>query len=129
MSFTLNFNIDLDAERKLIRSKIYGIWKKETAEEYHTHFAAVVKPLLRKKWAKLINLGNWKSSYPEMINVIGDHIKWCHEHNAVYSVYVVDNPVTKKQLQRMIAHSGYEEACPVFDSQSEAESFLREHGF
>lgn len=129
MSFTLNFNIDLDTERKLIRSKIYGIWKKETAEEYHTHFAEVVKPLLRKKWAKLINLENWKSSYPEMINVIGDHIKWCHENNAVYSVYVVDNPVTKKQLQRMIAHSGYEEVCPIFDSQSEAESFLREHGF
>jgi len=129
MSFTLNFNIDADPERRLIRSKIYGIWKKETAEEYHHEFSKVVQPLLKEKWAKLINLANWKSSYPEMIAVIGDHIKWCHENNAVYSVYVVDNPVTKKQLQRMITHSGYEDSCPVFDTMGEAEAFLSSNGF
>jgi hypothetical protein len=129
MAFSFNFTIDIDTERKLSRSKIYGIWKKETAEEYHREFKEIVKPLLKEPWSKIINLANWKISYPEMIEVIGDHIRWCHENNAVYSVFVVDNPVTRNQLKKMIACSGFPDANKIFKTMEEGESFLRQNGF
>jgi hypothetical protein len=129
MTFSLNFTFDVDTGRRVIYTKIYGIWKKETAEEYHKAFIEAVKPLLKNKWAKLVNLTNWKPSYPEMIEVIGEHIRWSHENNAMYSIYVVDNPITKNQLTRMIVRSGYEHACKIFSNIPEAEQFLRENGF
>jgi len=129
MAFSLNFTIEADEERKIIFAKIYGIWKKETAEEYHQEFKKVVQPLLKDKWSKLINLINWKTSYPEMVVVIGDHIRWSHENKAVYSVYIVNNPVTRNQLKKMIAHSGYQKSCFIFGSVAEGESFLKENGF
>jgi hypothetical protein len=129
MTFSLNFTIEIDSDRRLVKSKIYGIWKKETAEEYHREFVKMAKPLLKEKWAKLINLGNWKNSYPEINIIIGEHIRWCHQNNAVYSVYVVDNPVTKNQLKKMIAHSGLPNANKIFPTVAEAEIFLQQNGF
>ncbi len=129
MAFSMNFTIEADEKRKVVFAKIYGIWKKETAEEYHQEFKKVVEPLLSDRWSKLVNLTNWKTSYPEMVAVIGDHIKWSHENNAIYSVYVVDNPVTRNQLKKMISHSGYEEACPIFATMVEGDNFLKENGF
>jgi uncharacterized protein (UPF0218 family) len=116
-------------ERRVVFSKIYGIWKKETAEQYRVEYAKVAEPLLKEKWAKLINLTNWKTSYPEMIAVIGDHITWSHENNAVYSVYVVDNPITRNQLKKMIAHSQSSDACKIFKTLAEGDAFLKAHGF
>jgi len=125
----MNFTIEVDEKRRIVFAKIYGIWKKETAEEYHEEFRKVAEPLLKDKWAKLINLTNWRSSYPEMIAVIGDHIRCSHENEAVYSIYVVDNPVTKNQLKKMITHSGHQESCLIFGTVAEAEAFLKENGF
>lgn len=129
MVFSLNFTIEADPERPIVRSKIYGIWKKETAEQYHRDYKEAAQPLLKSKWAKLINLYNWKPSYPEVNEVIGDHIRWCHENNAVYSVYVVDNPVTRNQLKKMIAHSELPEATRIFKTLEEGEAFLKDRGF
>lgn len=129
MAFSMNFTIEADVDRRVIFAKIYGIWKKETAEEYHREFMKVVEPLLNDKWSKLINLINWKTSYPEMVAVIGDHIKWSHQNDAIFSVYVVDNPVTRNQLKKMITHSGYEKSCMIFDTMAEGENFLKENGF
>jgi hypothetical protein len=125
----MNFTIEADLKRRLIRSKIYGIWKKETATEYHEEFKKVVQPLLGDKWAKIVNLGNWKPSYPEMIDVIGDHIRWCHDNKAVFSIFVVDNPVTTNQLKKMIEKSGYADSCPIFQTLTEAENLLKQNGF
>jgi len=129
MEFSFNFTIDADMERKIVLSKIYGIWRKETAEQYREEFAKVVQPLLKEKWAKLINLTNWKTSYPDMIEEIGDHITWSHENNAVYSVYVVDNPITRNQLKKMITHSESPDACKIFKTMAEGDAFLKAHGF
>jgi len=129
MSFSMNFTIEADLERRVVRSKIYGIWKGETAVEYHNEFKKVVQPLLKEKWAKIINLGNWKTSYPEMIDIIGDHIRWCHDNNAVLSIFVVDNPVTTVQLRKMIEKSGYSDFCPIFLTMAEGETLLKQNGF
>jgi len=126
---SLNFTIDVDLERNLIIEKIYGTWKRETAMEYHKEFLAVAEPLIGKKWAKIINLVNWKSSYPEMIRVIGEHLKWCHENGMVLSVNVIDNPVTKNQLKKMFAIGGTTAISKIVRSPEDGEKILTENGF
>jgi hypothetical protein len=125
----MNFTIDVDTERRVVISKIYGIWKKETAEAYHKEYLEVVKPLLGDKWAKLTNLINWKSSYPEIVEVLGEHMHWCQENGAVYSLYVIDNPVTRNQLQKMIDSGHANMITKLFRTMEEGEKFLTENGY
>jgi len=88
-----------------------------------------VKSLTRGKWAKLTNLTNWKSSYPEIIEILGEHIRWTHENGAAFTAFAIDNPVTNGQLKRMIEHAGASEVARVFKTYSEADHFLSENGF
>jgi len=127
----LNFNFTIDPvpERKLLISKIYGIWKKETAEEYHEEYMKVVKPFLNDRWAKLTNLNNWKSSYPEIVDVLAKHMKWCLDNGAVYSIYIIDNPVTLAQLTKMVKNGHVSSVTKFFKTHDEADHFLRDNGF
>jgi len=129
MNLSMYYNIDIDEERKIAVSKIYGIWKEETARNYHRDYMEIVKPLLQGKWAKMTNLANWKSSYPEIINIIGQHIKWCNANGAIYHAYAIDNPVTTRQLNQMIEQSGSGETIKLVRTLEEADKFLKEKGF
>lgn len=129
MNLSMHYNIDVDTDRRIVIAKIYGIWKSETAREYIEEYKETVKPLTRGKWSKLNILTNWKSSYPEIIEIIGEHMRWTHEHGAVYTTYVIDNPVTASQLKRMIEHANAAEVAKVFKTYSEADRFLSENGF
>ncbi len=129
MSLSLNFTIEADVERRLIVEKIYGIWKKETAEEYHLEFVKTAQPLINEKWAKLINLGNWKTSYPEVVEIIGDHLRWCRDNGMVLSVNVIENPITLNQLKRMFEHGATAGISKVARTMQEGERILRENGF
>ena len=129
MPFNMNFTIDVDPDRRLVLEKIYGIWKQDTAEDYYKEFSEAVAPLTDGKWAKLINLCNWKSSYPEILEVIGKHLKWCREHGMVWSINIIDNPTTIKQLKKMFAIGGTEDISKIFKTQEEGEKFLKSQGF
>jgi hypothetical protein len=129
MSFSLHFNIEADLERRIIYEKIYGTWKKDTAVEYHEEFRRVAAPLIGGNWAKLINLSNWKSSYPEINKVIGDHLQWCRENGMVLSVNIIDNPITKTQLKKMFTAGGTAGISKLVKSLDEGEKILSQHGF
>ena len=131
MSFSMHFTIDADLDRNLVISKIYGVWKKETAEDYHTEYKEVAAPLVEKgeKWAKIVNLSNWKTSYPEMDKVIGEHMRWSSENGNVLSVYVIDNPITRNQLKKMFHIGGTGKLSKTVRTLQEAEKFLTENGF
>lgn len=131
MSFSMYFMIDADPDRRLVTSKIYGVWKKETAEEYHQEYKEVAKPVLEtgKPWAKVVNLSNWKSSYPEMVKVIGEHMRWSSENGNVLSVYIIDNQITKSQLKKMFHIGGTGKVSKTVRTWEEAEKILAENGF
>ena len=127
---SMNFTIDVDEERRIVFAKIYGIWKKETAEAYHQEFVKAVQPLLDgSKWAKLTNLTTWKSSYPEIVEVLGEHMAWSQENGAEYSLYVIDNPITRNQLQKMVDSGKATEITKFFRTYEEADKFLKDNGF
>ncbi len=129
MSFSMNFTIDIDEDRRVMLSKIYGIWKRETAHLYHKEYIAVAKPLMGKKWGKIVNLTNWKSSYPEMVKVIGDHMRWSQENGNTIAVYVIENPITKNQLKKMFSAGSTGPISKMVRSREEADRVLAEYGF
>ena len=123
------FNIDADTDRRVVTAKIYGIWKAETARDYHNEYMETSKPLMGKEWAKLTILTNWKSSYPEIIEIIGEHMHWSMDNGAVLSIYVIDNPVTMRQLKQMIEKSAAKDITKLFRNVHEAEKYLQQKGF
>ncbi len=129
MTFSMYYTLDVDTDRRLMIEKIYGTWKRETAESYHRDFMDTVKPLLGGKWAKTINLTNWKSSYPEMVEVIGRHLRWCRENGMVLSVNIIDNQITKNQLKQMFRIGNTGQISKIVRSQQEADKILAEQGF
>ena len=129
MNLSFHFNIDAYPERRLVIAKIYGIWKEETARDYHEEYMEAVAELPKGNWAKITNLSNWKSSYPEITEILGEHIRWCHENGAEYSVFFIENEVTMRQLKAMIEKSEVGDAVHVFNNMREAEKFLAEKGY
>ncbi len=129
MSLNMNFTIETDAKRRVITEKIYGIWKKETAEKYHKEYMEEAKPLLKGKWAKVINLCNWKPSYPEVIDIVSEHLDWCRANGMVLSINIIDNPLTINQLKKMFQGGGTSNISRVVKTAQEGEKILRENGF
>lgn len=127
----MHFTIDADLDRRLVVSKIYGIWKKETAEEYHAEYKVEADPLVRsgKEWARIVNLSNWKSSYPEIIRIIGDLMRWSSQNGCVISVYIIDNPVTRNQLKKMFHIGGTGKISKTVRTREEADKIIAELGF
>ena len=129
MTFSMHFTVEADLDRRVVISKIYGVWKKETAEEYHSEYKKVAEPLIGKEWAKIVNLSNWKSSYPEMVKVIGEHMRWSLDNGNVLSVYIIDNPITRNQLKKMFHLGGTGKLSKTVRTREEAEKFLTDNGF
>jgi len=129
MNISLHYNIEVDIDRKLITSKIYGMWKRETAIAYAEESKEAVKPLLGGKWARLINLSNWKSSYPEIVEILNELVRWSYDNGAGCLVYVIDNPILMRMLKKMVKIGHANGSTRMFRTAFEADRFLKEQGF
>jgi hypothetical protein len=125
--WALEYSFDVDEENAIIYAKIFGIWKADTARNYHDDFKAEVVPLLGKPWAKVIDLCNWRTSFPEVIRIIGEHMSWSRANNVAMSLYVLNNPSTFRQLQEMFDAGGTKSVSQTFRTYADAEKFLKEH--
>jgi hypothetical protein len=127
----LEYSIDVDLDTSMVSEKIFGIWRVATAEAYVKDFEEHVQPLVtsEKPWVRLSDLSNWKTAYPEVVDIIGRHNAWCREHGLIWSVNIINNPVTFNQLMRMFDKGGTKEISRTFRTRLEGEQFLREQGF
>jgi hypothetical protein len=125
----LEYTADVDEKSRLVFEKIFGVWRPETARAYHEDFQREVAPLIKQPWAKLCDLSNWKTVHPDVINIIGQHLKWCRQNNMVWSVNVISNPVTYRHLMKMFQKGGTKGISKTFRTRAEADGFLREKGF
>ncbi len=125
----LEYLIDVDEENCIVYEKIFGIFRPDTAVSYKEDFEEKVAPIIDKPWVKLIDLNNWKPSYPEIINTIGEHLLWCKEHNMVWSVNIINNKVTYGQLMKMFSEGKTRDISKTFRKMEEGEKFLKEQGF
>ncbi len=129
MNISLHHNIEVDTVRRIVISKIYGIWKREMALAYVDEYKEAVKPLLGDKWARLINLSNWKSSYPEIVEIINEHVRWSYKNGAEYLAFAIDNPVLIRTLKKMVKVGKAMDTTRMFRTFAEADKFLRDHGY
>ncbi|MDH4158394.1 MAG: hypothetical protein OEW00_14080 [candidate division Zixibacteria bacterium] len=127
--WSFEYSFDLDEKHSVIYEKIYGIWRETTARNYHEDFVKEVTPIIDRPWAKLIDLSNWKTSSPEVIEIVGEHLAWCVEHNMVASINIINNPVTYGQLMRMFAKGKTKNISQVYRTRDEGLKALKELGF
>ena len=125
--WSLEFSVDVDEDKRLVHARIFGIWKGVHADDYHREFEEKARVLFGRPWAKLVDLTAWKTSYPDTIQRVANHMHWCHEHDNVLSIYVVNNPSTFRQLREMINRGGIAQEAQVFRTIAEAEKYLAEH--
>jgi hypothetical protein len=127
--WNFEYTIDVDTVNRIVTEKIFGVWKEETARSFVEEYEKEVADLIDQSWVRLCDLSNWKTATPEVINIIGRHLRWCREHNMAWSVNIIDNPVTYGQLQRMFDKGGTREISRTFRDRKEGEKFLRDKGF
>ena len=125
--WSLHYSFRVDEDNRVIYEKIHGIWQAKTARDYQQDFATEVQPLIDRPWAKLVDLTGWKTSYPEVIKIIGEHLAWCVEHNLALSLNVLNNPSTFRQLLQMFTGGATRDISHTFRTSVEAEQFLREN--
>ncbi|MEA3297174.1 MAG: hypothetical protein U9R56_04860 [candidate division Zixibacteria bacterium] len=125
----LEYDIDIGITDRIVYEKIFGVWKISTAESYKQDFKVEVTPLIKKPWAKLCDLSNWKIAYPEVVDIIGEHLVWCREHNMIWSVNIINNPATFRLLHQMFEKGGTKEISQTFRSRPEAVAFLKRQKF
>lgn len=124
-AFSLHFSFDVDLDNAIIYEKIHGIWQAKTAQEYHVAFMDEVAPLIGKPWAKLVNLSNWKTSYPEVTDIIGRHLSWCVQNGLALSLNVLTAQSTNRQLTEMFGVGATKGISHIFKTMEEAEAFLK----
>jgi len=125
--WALEYSFDVDEDNAIIYAKVFGIWKADTARGYHEDFKVEAAPILGKPWAKVIDLTNWKTSFPEVIKIIGEHMAWSRANNEALSLYVLNNPSTFRQLQEMFDVGRTKGISQTFRTYTDAEKYLKEH--
>ncbi len=125
----MEYTIEADVDNCIVYEKIYGVWREETARSYSEDFKQEVEPLIKKPWAKLVDLSNWKTASHEVVQIIGDQLAWCREHNMVVSISIIDNPVTYGQLMRMFAKGKTKKMSQTFRTIEEGRKALRQLGY
>ncbi|HKK21031.1 MAG TPA: hypothetical protein VJ983_06120 [candidate division Zixibacteria bacterium] len=127
--WAFEFSFDIDLDNGVIFEKIYGSWRLSTAQHYSEEFERETVDLIKKPWAKLCDLSNWKTGSPEVIATIAKHLEWCRAHNMIWSVNIINNTVTYSQLQKMFERGGTKGMSKTFRTREEGGKFLKEQGF
>lgn len=123
------FNIDADKENRIVYGKIFGVWRKETAEDYLEAFKVEAAEITAKPWAKLINLKNWRMGTADVDVAIGEHMKWCSDNNMEIQIYVISDTARYAQLKKMLKQSRTKNVTTTFRTMVEAAKFLKEKGY
>jgi hypothetical protein len=127
--WSFNFTIDIDLDAAIAYAKIFGVWRMQTAVDYHEQFKRDVEPLIKAPWVRVVDLINWRMGTPEVVDEIGKHMIWCRKNNMIRQVHVVNDPVRYGQLQKMFEKGEAKDISSVFRTRVEAQRFLREQGF
>ncbi len=129
LNWNFQHNIQIDEENKIVYSKIFGVWRGDTAKAYAEDYKEKVAGMIDQPWAKFTDLQKWKMSTPEVVSILGLHMKWCSENNMEWQVFVINDPIRYGQLQKMIDKGKVRKKTAIFRNSFEAVKFLKEKGY
>ena len=123
------YEFEILEDRRIIKEKIVGLWTKDIAENYSEDYKIAIKPLLSSEWAKLVNLNDWKTSKPDVIDILANHLVWVRTNKMAYSANIIQNTVARGQLRRMFYEGGTIGFSEVFETEKLALQWLKDKGF
>ena len=117
-------------ERQIIKETIFDFWTKEVAEKYYLDFIAASKPLMKKPWAKIVNLNDWRLLAVDAFPFVSNHLKWAMDNGMKFSVNILsENALSKVQIKRLLKESGTSDYTQICENEKEALEFLNKNGF
>lgn len=125
MAFSFDYSIDIDPDHGIVYFTPYGQWKRETAERFRRDFSESIIPLLGRPWAKFVDLSKARTAHDEAVDIMGEHVKWSREHDAVLAIYVLNNVSTFRQLHEALRKGGGHRVNQTFRTMAEAERYLK----
>lgn len=129
MDWNFQHKITIDRDEKIVYVKIFGVWRGDIAKGFKEDFQEKITPMIEEPWAKLTDLQKWKMSTPEVVNILGAHMKWCSENNMQWQVFLINDPVRYGQLQKMMDKGRVRKKTAIFRNMFEAVNFLKEKGY
>lgn len=124
-----NYEFHILPGKSVMKEKIYGMWDAQIATEYVENFKKAAQPLIRNPWALLSDLNEWKTSKQEVIEIVGQSLKWAMKNNMVCNANILTNALDRLQLQRTLKEGGVWDIAKVFENEFQALSWLKERGF
>ena len=129
--WSFEYSFETGITNRMMYSKIYGVWNKETAEAYVAELKKEAKSLVdtNQQWSKLVDLSNWKTVHPEVIAVIGTLNQWCRNHKMEWTVYIINQQLGYGQLMKMFDSGKNRDISKTFRTLKEGEDFLMSQGY
>jgi len=87
------FTIELEEE--LLISCFFSAWNFEQTKHYQEQVKLAAKPLLKRPWARLVDLSLWEGGGEEVIKPLADLQAWAEQHNC-YEIIFINPPLVPK---------------------------------
>ncbi|HCL4479991.1 TPA: hypothetical protein N2D99_002058 [Clostridium botulinum] len=121
------YEIKVDTARKIVyQTHFSGIFDKESLERLDRDYKTKVIPLLKnKKWAKLVDLRNYKVR--DIVEQMNQHNKYCIDNGMSHVALIVESVIVKMQMNR--AGKNVEVSPTAFTDEKEARDWLSQKGY
>lgn len=74
-------NYQLYLQQQALWVDALGVTTLRDAEDYVRDFRQLVRPIIHKPWAIVLDMRRWQASPAEQFPIFRDNTRWCVEHN------------------------------------------------
>jgi hypothetical protein len=131
MIITQDYELRILPERRIVSEKIKGHWREEDARRYVAEVRTLTASFITDDWAMLTDLSEWKTSKHEIVEIIGEQLKWQMSNKMRANANFIPGLIERMQFSRMIQEAGAEfvQICSVHSTLAEADQHLQTRGF
>jgi len=124
-----NYTLSIIPGTNIILDRSKGSWKKETADTFCEDFKEIAGKLVQsgQKWAKLCDLSQWKTSTPEAVEALQEHLRWSGENGMAFAAFIMPLALERMQQQRIVRGGPLEGKVEYFETEEEARDWLLEN--
>lgn len=85
----MSTSYQLELNSKVLFVKAFGITTMRDVNDYVRDFRELVRPIIHKPWACVLDMRSWQPSPAEQFAVLRDNTTWCMHHNLALSVILL----------------------------------------
>ncbi len=124
------FTFLIDTKKRIVSEFILGEWSELTAYEYSMYYVEEIAMQFRGDvWVKKVDLNMWVPNQ-KIVNLIGRHLKWVHNHGGMaFSANICFDKTKREILQKMFIAGGINAISEIFRNAENADAWLKKRGF